>query len=514
MISRRLTVAAAAAMLALSTLGASTAYAVGTTHWVNDDDPNGGLYMPPGTSCNNPGYATINAAVLAASPGDTIFVCAGTYPENVTINESLQVTGAGTSATRVTGLAGSPGPIFNVLTAGTVTIERLTVDGQSLLAGGVVWGIRYEDTDGLLRHVEVLNIRNLTGASQGIGIRVQSVAGPSNVRIERSLVQNFTRVGINGNGAGVSLDVLHNTVIGPVEPKVWAPNGIQISRGATAEVAGNFVEEATSPAPAAGAGSAVLLFCAGPTTVERNHVADSDLGVAISDNRDGVIRGNIVRDSVFDAYSLQFIGSLFGPLGCPMFPSPTQDNLLKQNLGLRSGEFGISLASFDPNNPAPPTMNDIFGNVIRVSGEDGIHVFDGVENQFIGNSSKISGDDDCDDDTVGPGTAGTANIWLNNDGVTSEPPGLCDPGRGHDDNDNDDFDADGEANSLDLDDDNDAALDDVDLDDDNDGVPDDVDIDDDNDGLTDAVDDVALFTPEALLDLALPALERVQVNPF
>ena len=30
-----------------------------TTHWVNDD----GVPVPPGTSCNNPGYSTVQAAV-------------------------------------------------------------------------------------------------------------------------------------------------------------------------------------------------------------------------------------------------------------------------------------------------------------------------------------------------------------------------------------------------------------------------------------------------------------------
>src|SRR5207244_3347967 len=50
----------------------------GTTHWVNDDDPNGGLYASPGTSCNNPGYATVTDAVTAAQSGDRINVCPGT----------------------------------------------------------------------------------------------------------------------------------------------------------------------------------------------------------------------------------------------------------------------------------------------------------------------------------------------------------------------------------------------------------------------------------------------------
>jgi hypothetical protein len=510
---RRLATAVAAATLALSLLGAPV-HAVGTTHWVNDNDPNGFPYVPPGTNCNNPGYPNINAAVLAAMSGDTIVVCNGIYPENVSITESLKVIGETRTGARVTGVATTPGPIFDVSNpAVTVTIERLTVDGNSAQAGGISWGIRYDGTDGVIRNVSVVNIRDASGATQGQGIRIQSTLGPASVRIEDNLVQNFTRGGITGNFAGVSVNVRNNKVIGPVAPKVWAPNGIQISRGARASVVGNFVRNATSPNPPAGAGSGILLFCAGPTSAQANFVTDSDLGIAISDNQDAQVRGNVVRDSVFNAYDFGFLGNLFGPLGCPQTPSPTQDNLLKQNLAVSSGEFGISLSSSDPTLPAPPTMNDIVGNVIRVSGVDGIRVFDGTDNSFIGNSIRFSDEHDCHDDTIGTRTAGTANTWKDNDGTTSYPPGLCDA-RDHHDDDDDDFDDDGDDNGHDEDDDNDGKHDDDDDDDDNDGEHDSVDVDDDNDGLTDAVDDVEVFTADSLLKLSIPStIEALKVSP-
>ena len=50
--------------------------------------------------CGNvPGYPTIQAAINAASAGDTIKVCPGTYVENVTINKaSLTVVSTGGAA--------------------------------------------------------------------------------------------------------------------------------------------------------------------------------------------------------------------------------------------------------------------------------------------------------------------------------------------------------------------------------------------------------------------------------
>src|SRR2546429_8836936 len=69
-----------AVLAILFAMGASATQA--TIRWV---DP-AAASSPPGTGClTSAGYNTIQAAVSAASSGDTIMVCAGTYPENVLI---------------------------------------------------------------------------------------------------------------------------------------------------------------------------------------------------------------------------------------------------------------------------------------------------------------------------------------------------------------------------------------------------------------------------------------------
>ena len=45
------------------------------------------------TACPNPSFSTIQAAVTAASPGDTIYVCPGTYPENVSVTKNVTLLG-------------------------------------------------------------------------------------------------------------------------------------------------------------------------------------------------------------------------------------------------------------------------------------------------------------------------------------------------------------------------------------------------------------------------------------
>ena len=83
---RRMLGLGVALVLAMSlVISGNTASASSTTRWVNYTDPNGGLYVMPGTSCNDPGYQTIQSAVIASISGDRINVCPGTYQEQVTI---------------------------------------------------------------------------------------------------------------------------------------------------------------------------------------------------------------------------------------------------------------------------------------------------------------------------------------------------------------------------------------------------------------------------------------------
>src|SRR5207302_4976849 len=62
-----------------------------STWYVSPTGPPSGT---SGGSCTSPSFNTINLAVAAASNGDTIQVCAGTYNENVIIPKTLTLNGA------------------------------------------------------------------------------------------------------------------------------------------------------------------------------------------------------------------------------------------------------------------------------------------------------------------------------------------------------------------------------------------------------------------------------------
>ncbi len=123
---RRLGVASliASALVSTSLAVAPSAGAVpATTRWVNAT----GTASAPGTSCAAPGYNTITAAITAATAGDTIQVCAGTYAENLAINKSLTLLGPNESVAALSGTSRSAEAIVGA----NNTANRVSITGAS-----------------------------------------------------------------------------------------------------------------------------------------------------------------------------------------------------------------------------------------------------------------------------------------------------------------------------------------------------------------------------------------------
>lgn len=168
----------AAAIFVLLFCAPSTASAI--TRWVNDDAAN---YAPPGTSCVTAGYATIQAAVNAASAGDVIRVCPGKYVENVVIatNNLTVISTLGRAATMITAARSS----YVVLIAATAA----TVRGFTIIPAG--------EADG------------------DIGINV-GVSGSTGLRVRDNAIFGG-RIGINLGCVSAGSQVSYNTVHGQTE---------------------------------------------------------------------------------------------------------------------------------------------------------------------------------------------------------------------------------------------------------------------------------------------------------
>jgi hypothetical protein len=109
----------------------------------------------------DPNCATIQAAVNAASSGDTVQVAAGVYAEHVTVGKDLTISGAGAAQTVVDGT--QSGRVFNI--GGTVTLSGMTVtNGETSGDGGGIFN------SGTLAVTNCIISNNSAGSDGGGGI--------------------------------------------------------------------------------------------------------------------------------------------------------------------------------------------------------------------------------------------------------------------------------------------------------------------------------------------------------
>lgn len=317
--------------------------------------------------CGGPSYPTIQAAVTAVPAGSTVYVCPGSYPEQVTINKRLTLQGVASGTLNqavVTAPAG--GIVANTVSLATaypiaaqiyvhdtraVDISNLTVDGSGnngLTTCGVpnLVGIYYQDASGSIHDVVTRNQTSVpvNGCAQGtgMGIFVQSgislatgVAGTSTVTVLNSTVHDFQKNGITGNEVGTKLTVSSNEVRGLGPTSGAAENGIQLGFGATGRVNGNTViDEIWAPDTSSDSGDAatgILIFDVADATVVNNHVGNTQFGIAVAGDTtgeadDATITGNTLDGTlIFDG--IDVCGSSGGEITGNVVSGSTQSGI-------------------------------------------------------------------------------------------------------------------------------------------------------------------------------------------
>jgi parallel beta-helix repeat protein len=427
-------VAAVAMILCLMPFtGVRTALAA-TIHWVNDDDPNGGSYAPPGTSCNNPGYPTIQSAVTAAASGDTIRVCPGTYIEQVTIpagknNLTLLSTTSLAAIIKAPAVMVDPKAIVRVNGATGVTVRGFTITGPG---GGPCDSLRYGvRVDGggsaTIRNNHITEIRDepFSGCQNGVAILVgrQLEAQVGSATIVENLIDKYQKNGPTVSNVGSSATITGNIIRGIGPTAIIAQNGVQVSGGATATVSLNVVSDHVYT-PQTFASTGMLLFLPGVTVISENRVSTSDVGIYLFLTDGANVTGNQVTHSTFDGIAVFGNGNTLrtnrlefnGGPGVALYDSAA--NIVRDNVSSDNGEDGILLDNAGNNN--------LKGNRNEHNGRDGIRANElSMGNTIDANQMQNNIEHDCHDDSVGVGTAGTANTWTNNQGQTENRPGLC-----------------------------------------------------------------------------------------
>ena len=259
-------------------------------------------------SCGSPNKPTIQAAVNASSQYDTVLVCPGTYPEQVTITKNLTLQGlvVGTAGQVVitppaAGVATNTADLYPgglpvaaqvlVQNARQVVLNNITVDGAGNGINGCapdLRGIYYQNAGGTIENVTTRNqvlvdgSAGLIGCQSGQGIFVQTGYGtsstPQYVAIVGNSVRNFQKDGITVDGAPLTFLVQKNYIVGQGPTTGAGENGIQISDGATGQVLYNTtVDELQSFDTDA---SGILIYSSANVEVGFNTIGSTNFGIA------------------------------------------------------------------------------------------------------------------------------------------------------------------------------------------------------------------------------------------
>lgn len=287
---RRSVLAAAVVAAALAAPG----LALAATHYVAPPPSLIGL----GTSCTFPGFNSIQAAVTASAPGDTIVVCDGVYSEQVTIGKNLTLAGSGNSVIQAPTVIAAPGDIVTANNAASVVMSGFVVAGPGPSGcGSIQAGIRVRDDATLdLSSTAIRDIRDepFSGCQNGEGIRVGARgpdgAGPGHLTADNVSVTHYQKNGITVNGTGSTARITNTTVTGFGATSTIAQNGIQVSRGAQATISTSTMRD-NYYSPKSTVACGLLIFDAAGVNDDSNVYLDNERDKCTVGGRGGTFEG-------------------------------------------------------------------------------------------------------------------------------------------------------------------------------------------------------------------------------
>lgn len=364
--------------------------------------------------CPNADFTSINAAVAAAPPGATIRVCPGTYKESVPILKpdlTLQAPeqqGQSTQCKR-----GAPDPtkdaivVYNAALNGGNPSEGFDVEAP----GVTIQGFTVQPDPTLVTHDGVgiftsrfaagYDIRHNVVQSNSIGIYVNS-DGSAPTYVRENCARNNNLAGAAG-GNGIYSDqglsnatITNNYLTGDesnsivVDTFLTTPHDIQITHNESVDD-GSIATFASSGPPAynltvehndviGSAGSGIVTFNVTTSSFSYNDVENGTFnGISLHETTNSTVSSNKANGFKLDGVRLG---------------DSSNGNLVATNRAENNAVAGLQ------------ATEQSSGNTIRTNHMKGNHP-------------------DCSDQTVGGGTAGTANFWVNDFGFTEDHPGIC-----------------------------------------------------------------------------------------
>jgi parallel beta-helix repeat protein len=362
-------------------------------------------------------YTTIQEAVTGVPAGSTIDVCAGTYPEQVTILQPLTLQGAlngNNAAVVITAPAGGAlAPTVPVAlpvaaqlavsnSGGPVNITGITVDGTGVTgstSGSGVLGVLYNSSPGTLNRVVLQNLAPPNIGAEEVEFRDDSAVSPTDT-IENSVISMpssaFEMGGIAADtvitgfspghppvsSAGtLTANILNNYITGGPGSEDAA---IDVELNVAATITGNTIAAAATPAQTASTnafGEAIVVFeASAPIKMNGNTVTDADFGITLAGSTSTInIANNVLASSkagifVTDPSVATITGNQFVPaslqvagsgipagidFGCIAPPTVSGNTFIGTAVALANVPSGTSLQKNAGNFVNVPTVEQL-----------------------------------------------------------------------------------------------------------------------------------------------------------
>jgi hypothetical protein len=330
------------------------------------------LTVDDGLDCPNAQFSSIQDAVTAASPGAMIKVCRGTYTEQVTIPAgkdgltlySVPDLQAVIKAPMVMAL---PKAIVRINGAQNVTIRHFTISGPG--TGGcdsIRYGVRVDDGGSALitdNHITKIRDTGLSGCQNGVGVLIgrnlECTLGFGTV--VHNLIDGYQKGGVVVDGelasdcSGVlaptttsdvpssNAEVAYNEIDGIGPTGSIAQNGIQVSRGAIANVHHNVVKDNIYMPTTFFSDDGILLYqdSSSQTTIHHNDVYHNNDGIGLYTTSNIDVGWNRSHDNA--------------PYDGVFADSDTSNNTIEHNMMFGNAEFDCD----DTSAGANPWIQDL-----------------------------------------------------------------------------------------------------------------------------------------------------------
>lgn len=253
------------------------------------------------------GYSTINAAVQAASSGDTVRVHAGTYQEQVNLNKAVTLTDFGDGMAWVDGSCSRAHGI--AISASGATVEGIGVRRSDES------GVNVDDADNVTIDNMTIQDYNCADGNDQYMAGVASWGGGSGLTVKNSTI--IRRVGLSGGpygyGNGIWIKntgssdggghtITGNTIVGGYDGIGGEPEDtIYGSFYKNTTIASNVIEDCWDDGIQVEGGDINVV-------VEDNQIDGCAIGIAFAPNKQGplYIRGNEIRNLVPGSYGANY----------------------------------------------------------------------------------------------------------------------------------------------------------------------------------------------------------------